>query len=38
MSRDLSDLLIGDLRRHVAYLESMPAHLPQPEHRHGFHH
>jgi glutamate decarboxylase len=38
MSRDLADLLIGDLRRHVAYLESMPAHLPQPEHRHGFHH
>ena len=38
MSRDLADLLIGDLRRHVAYLEAMPAHLPQPEHRHGFHH
>jgi glutamate decarboxylase len=38
MSRDLADLLIGDLKRHVAYLESMPAHLPQPEHRHGFHH
>jgi glutamate decarboxylase len=38
MSRDLADLLIADLRRHVDYLEHMPAHLPQPEHRHGFHH
>ena len=38
MSRDLADLLIADLRRHVDYLENMPAHLPQPEHRHGFHH
>jgi glutamate decarboxylase len=38
MSRDLADLLIADLKRHVAYLESMPAPLPQPEHRHGFHH
>jgi glutamate decarboxylase len=38
MSRDLADLLIADLRRHVDYLEHIPAALPQPEHRHGFHH
>jgi glutamate decarboxylase len=38
MSRDLADLLLADLRRHVEYLEDMPAPLPQPDHRHGFHH
>jgi glutamate decarboxylase len=38
MSRDLADLLIADLRRHVEYLDSLPAPLPQPEHRDGFHH
>ena len=38
MSRDLADLLLADLRRHVAALDAMPAPLPQPEHRHGFHH
>jgi glutamate decarboxylase len=38
MSRDLADLLIADLQRHVDYFESLPAPLPQPDHRHGFHH
>jgi glutamate decarboxylase len=38
MSRDLADLLIADLKRHVEYFESLPTSLPQPEHRHGFHH
>ena len=38
MSRDLADLLIADLRRHVEYFEALPVPLPQPEHRHGFHH
>ena len=27
-SRDLADLLIADLRRHVEYLEQLPAPLP----------
>jgi glutamate decarboxylase len=38
MSRDLADLLVADLRRHVDYLQNLPVPLPQPEHRHGFHH
>jgi glutamate decarboxylase len=38
MSRDLADLLIADLQRHVEYFEGLPAPLPQPDHRHGFHH
>ena len=38
MSRDLADLLLADLQRHVAYFDSLPMPLPQPEHRHGFHH
>ena len=38
MSRDLADLLIADLKRHVDYFESLPVPLPQPDHRHGFHH
>jgi glutamate decarboxylase len=38
MSRDLADLLLADLKRHVDYLENMPAALPQPESRDGFHH
>jgi glutamate decarboxylase len=36
-SRDLADLLVADLRRHVEYLEALPVPLPQQEH-HGFHH
>jgi glutamate decarboxylase len=36
-SRDLADLLVADLKRHVAYLETLPMPLPQQEH-HGFHH
>jgi glutamate decarboxylase len=28
-SHDLADLLVGDLRRHVAYLEQLPAPLPR---------
>jgi glutamate decarboxylase len=38
MSRDLADLLIADLQRHTEYFAGLPAPLPQPEHRHGFHH
>jgi glutamate decarboxylase len=37
-SRDLADLLVGDLQRHVAYLEQLPAPLPAREHGEGFHH
>ena len=36
-SRDLADLLVGDLKSHVAYLEKLPAPLPQPSHE-SFHH
>jgi len=37
-SRDLADLLIEDLQRHVAYLEKLPMPLPPKEHGEGFHH
>jgi glutamate decarboxylase len=37
VSRDLIDLLVADLQRHVAYLEQLPAPLPKPPHQ-GFHH
>jgi glutamate decarboxylase len=37
VSRDLIDLLLVDLRRHVAFLEKLPAPLPSSPHR-GFHH
>ena len=37
MSRDLADLLVSDLKTHVAFLEKLPAPLPQPSHA-GFHH
>jgi glutamate decarboxylase len=38
VSRDLADMLIADLRRHVEYLEQLPAPLPQTEGREGFRH
>jgi glutamate decarboxylase len=38
MSRDLADLLLADLQRHIEYLDGLPAALPQPEKRDGFHH
>ena len=34
-SRDLADLLVGDLQRHVAYLEKLPARLPAEGARRG---
>ena len=37
-SRDLADLLIGDLQRHVAYLEKLPAPLPPSGAGGGFKH
>jgi len=37
MSRDLADLLVGDLKTHVAFLEKLPAPLPQTRHE-SFHH
>jgi glutamate decarboxylase len=37
-SRDLGDLLIGDLKRHVAYLEKLPAPLPPSGAGEGFRH
>lgn len=36
-SRDLADLLIADLQRHIAYLERLDSPLPQ-EGGSGFHH
>ena len=36
-SHDLADLLVGDLQRHVAYLEKLPMPLP-PSGREGFRH
>lgn len=38
VSRDLADLLVADLARHVDYLEKLPAPLPQADGRDGFHH
>ena len=37
-SRDLGDLLVEDLKRHVAYLDKLPAPLPDAGPREGFHH
>jgi hypothetical protein len=37
MSRDLSDLLVADLKNHIAYLDQLEAPLPQRPHE-GFHH
>jgi len=37
ISRDLPDLLINDLKTHVAFLEKLPAPLPQRPHE-SFHH
>ena len=37
MSHDLADLLVSDLKTHVAFLEKLPAPLPQPSHE-SFHH
>jgi glutamate decarboxylase len=37
-SRDLADLLLADLRRHVAYLDTLPAPLPREAGEEGFHH
>jgi glutamate decarboxylase len=38
MSRDLADLLIADLRRHVEYLDKLPTPLPDAGGRDGFRH
>jgi glutamate decarboxylase len=38
VSRDLADLLVADLARHVDYLDKLPAPLPQADRRDGFHH
>jgi glutamate decarboxylase len=38
VSRDLADLLVADLARHVDYLEKLPAPLPPAGGRDGFHH
>jgi glutamate decarboxylase len=38
VSRDLADLLVTDLVRHVEYLEKLPAPLPPAEGRDGFRH
>jgi glutamate decarboxylase len=37
-SHDLADLLIADLRRHLACLDALPAPLPRPAGGDGFHH
>jgi glutamate decarboxylase len=37
-SRDLADLLVADLQRHVAYLEKLPAPLPPSGAGGGFKH
>jgi glutamate decarboxylase len=37
-SRDLADLLIADLQRHVAYLEKLPTPLPSSGRGEGFKH
>ena len=36
-TRDLADLLLADLRRHVAYLDQLKTPLPQAN-TGGFHH
>jgi glutamate decarboxylase len=38
VSRDLADLLVADLRRHVDYLEKLPAPLPPSTAGEGFRH
>jgi glutamate decarboxylase len=38
VSRDLADMLIADLRRHVEYLERLPAPLPSTGASEGFRH
>jgi glutamate decarboxylase len=38
VSRDLADLLVADLRRHVEYLEKLPAPLPRTDAGEGFRH
>jgi hypothetical protein len=35
--RAAADLLVGDLKTHVAFLEKLPAPLPQTRHE-SFHH
>ena len=37
-SRDLADLLVADLQRHVAYLEQLKTPLPASGAGSGFHH
>jgi len=37
-SHDLADLLIGDLHRHLAYLENLPQPLPRTDHAESFRH
>jgi glutamate decarboxylase len=37
-SRDLADLLVTDLRRHVDYLSRLTEPLPRDESENGFHH
>jgi glutamate decarboxylase len=36
MSRDLADLLVSDLKEHIAFLDQLQA--PLPKRREGFHH
>jgi glutamate decarboxylase len=38
VSRDLADMLVADLRRHVEYLEQLPAPLPRSGGGEGFRH
>ena len=38
VSRDLADLLVADLQRHVDYLEKLPAPLPRTGSGEGFRH
>jgi glutamate decarboxylase len=38
VSHDLADLLVADLRRHVDYLEKLPAPLPPTSSGEGFRH
>ena len=38
VSRDLADLLIEDLKRHVEYLDRLPAPLPASTTGEGFKH
>ena len=37
-SRDLADLLVGDLRRDIEYLEKLTSRLPDVGKHPGFHH